>query len=506
MQTERKKAGKKSLCLMLAILMLLGTLLSIHSDKVRAESYERLDYDITVYLKIVPKDADTPDPGRQVFHFNIISEAGVPLNITNNAIYTYGYGTAEGHLTFSVSSAPDAERMQWAPVYVQQYDGNEDWIFDMRQAEFCYNTREETFLKDWYYGDAGYDFINTYAPAVPPTPVTPDPPTPVTPDPPTPPAPETPDPPVNPGPETTEPEPQPDGHLTENGPEDDEDEEADDGLYINHGSLTCSIRPHKAFLPKNGEYYNAGDEVVLWVFVFNSTNGKSVFDIYFYETAGVYGKLSTKEIKYDPIYYPEFAAGESWHIEKLPSGNTASFKYCHKITPEEAKAGKVFVQIYCCGTDRYGKDYQSNNAEIELKTSGVYYDPHENDEPEEEKPLKKQLTLELYESSQPKHPKGTQYFYTMGDMVKFKLVVKNETLRYFYDIEVTNDLVEDEVFHLSELAPGRSKAFYFYARVGQVNGQRSHLTCTASMVYKDWYDQYYKDQSNHCLVDTAVID
>ena len=33
MQTERKKAGKKSLCLMLAILMLLGTLLSIHSDK-----------------------------------------------------------------------------------------------------------------------------------------------------------------------------------------------------------------------------------------------------------------------------------------------------------------------------------------------------------------------------------------------------------------------------------------------------------------------------------------
>ena len=125
MEMRQKQRGTPYLCLMLALLMLLATLFTVHSDQVRAESSERLDYDITVYIRIAPANESTPDPGQQVFHFNIWSAAGVPLTITNNAVYTYGYGIMEGHLTFSVSSQYEARLFESEQVYVQQYDGND---------------------------------------------------------------------------------------------------------------------------------------------------------------------------------------------------------------------------------------------------------------------------------------------------------------------------------------------------------------------------------------------
>ena len=491
---------------MFVFLILLGTLLPASSDKVHAVSDLRLDYDITVHIRIAPANASTPDPGTQVFHFNIWSAAGVPLTITNNAVYTYGYGIMEGHLTFSVSSDYDARLLQSEQVYVQQYDGNENWVFDMRLAEFFYDTRGEGFFNDWYYGDAGYDFLNTYnpvTPPAPPTPVTPDPPSPPTPVTPDPPTPVTPDPPVNPTP--TEPDPKSSESPEGSDPKDDGDDEKDD-VYINHGSLTCYIKLNKSYAPRNGEFYYADDEVVLWVTVFNSVGGKTIFDIDFEYTIRTKANLYGGNIYFDPMLYNGTLAGKPWYIEQLHSGNTVSYMYYHKVTPEEAKAGKFVIQIKCGGHDRYGYNFTSNTAEIELKTSGTYYDPFEDDdrEPEEEKPAKKQLTLELYESTQPKHHRGTLDFYAMGDMVKYKVVVKNEANKYFYNIDVRNDLVEDETFHIDILAPGSSKTFYFYARVGQIEGSRSHLTCNAWASYKDWYDHYEEVQSDPCIVDTAI--
>ena len=610
MERDWKNYCLKGLCLILAFMLLLGTFLSINSDSLQAHGEIKLDYDITVKLRIAPKDAGTPDPGQQVFHFNIWSGSGVTLTITNNAIHTNGYGITEGHLTFSVSSQYDARLLESDPLYVQQYDGNENWTFDMHQDVYYWEYGEEVFKKTPYYKDGSYDFVNIYNPVTPAPPPVPQRVTvsvpamvkvvkasDVTPD---------------PGPAVfhfaiwsdsvsdiqiinnavsssgvgesgayleftipsgqldalrastlwikqydgnadwqfdsysfalqwdagnalymrwprdgegtpgvkmngvyvtnvyaaqpapipqTDPDPTPSADPAPAEP----DPEATDyqgWTIIDYSKyeLTCSVKQHKAYMPKNGQYYYAGEPVVFWVSVRNTSDQKNIQNVYCYDEDG-------EQVSYDPhLYNIDPSEDNRWHCESIYHGNATSFKCYHVITPKEAKAGSYVFKIYAVGEDEKGNEIKSNVAEYKVKTSGTYYGPPYDDKDQEEKPKKTMLTIELYESSQPGNRRGDVEFYTLGDPVRYKVVLKNETAQVFTDIYVKTDRPEAETYSYDKLEPGESKVFFFHSSVDHVNGKRSSMVCNALVTYVDEDGVYYTKRAKSCLVDTAVLE
>ena len=78
----------------------------------------------------------TPHPGNPAFHFNIWSgNTGIKLNIVSNVVYTSGFGEFSGNLVFTVPQS-QAAALKASPLYVQQFDGNDDWIFDTYVMQF----------------------------------------------------------------------------------------------------------------------------------------------------------------------------------------------------------------------------------------------------------------------------------------------------------------------------------------------------------------------------------
>ena len=96
---------------------------------------------ITIPAKVRVNGASeqTPDPGAAVFHFRIWSgDPAVSLNVVSNAVTTGGFGEFNGAISFTVP-AGSLEALKAAPLYVQQYDGNADWKFDMQVLDFFWD-------------------------------------------------------------------------------------------------------------------------------------------------------------------------------------------------------------------------------------------------------------------------------------------------------------------------------------------------------------------------------
>ena len=136
----------------------------------RVYAEESLDFDLPMNLKIQGETEATPSPGGAVFHFNIWSDTGVPLTIKDNSVQADGFGIAFKRLSFSVSSAEDAQKIKTGAIHVRQYDGNPDWKFDM--TELTYNWYDDYRCFDVIWPGTIFpkpmtefwNLCNTYAP------------------------------------------------------------------------------------------------------------------------------------------------------------------------------------------------------------------------------------------------------------------------------------------------------------------------------------------------------
>ena len=136
---------------LILILLSLVLLLNTGMGRARTAYVSDISYDesgnviVTIPVRVTVNGAapDTPSPGDAVFHFNIWPEdPSMPLTILSNAVWTNGFGTFYGNLVFSVPESYE-RLIVTTPIYVQQYDGNPDWVFD-------------TSLQTFYYGNIYY--------------------------------------------------------------------------------------------------------------------------------------------------------------------------------------------------------------------------------------------------------------------------------------------------------------------------------------------------------------
>ena len=114
-----------------------------------------------------------------------------------------------------------------------------------------------------------------------------------------------------------------------------EGSQTDDPLPSNskEGSLTCSLKLHKSFVPEDRDYYLTGEPVVIWVNLKNETptllNNVYLIDDDTFTT-----------LSYDPHLYPDYKAGKEFCVDLGCGGGKISFMHYHVITPEEAEEGK----------------------------------------------------------------------------------------------------------------------------------------------------------------------
>ena len=156
------KTQKVISLLLLSFLLFICT--GIHEARADGETQT---ITVPVTVRITGANEGTPSPGNAIFHFNIWSgNELVPISIVSNAVTTSGFGEFYGSLVFTVPSEY-MEDLTTAPLYVQQYDGNADWQFDVFVQDFLW-AGAEGFIRPNYRVNY-VSVTNIYNPQVVPT-------------------------------------------------------------------------------------------------------------------------------------------------------------------------------------------------------------------------------------------------------------------------------------------------------------------------------------------------
>ena len=290
-----------------------------------------------------------------------------------------------------------------------------------------------------------------------------------------------------------QPETRPDGSQGDNnGSTDPEPPDGNDSSQTaaQTSSLDCFLKVNKAYAPRNGKYYYAGNPVVINVYIRNSTTDY-IWHIYCYEDE------TGDQITYDPHIYPEDWQEESWYKKYLADGYTHTFQYYHVITPEEALAGKYEFSVYATASDasEKGNKLISNVATIELPTSGTYNPPsYLSDEP-----APTDLTLDFHESSQAGHVRDRYYYYEYKDTVRYKITLRNDTDKIYTDIDIGQGVEVMPLFHLDELNPGEEWTDYYYQEVASIS------VGVEDSMYREIWVNYRDEEGNPGGLDPVGI-
>ena len=288
----------------------------------------------------------------------------------------------------------------------------------------------------------------------------------------------------------------------------------------NVAALICSVKEHKAYAPEGRDCYYLNEPVVIWVNVKNTTS-TNMTDVYCFDDD------TGNKLIYDPHIYPDYKAGQEWYKETLYYESETSFMHFHQVTPEDADAGKYVFRVYAVATDASGSEIRTEIAELEVKTDNGYNRPgRQMKEPSEEP------TIELRESTQAGHwmedPTDSYgyYYYSPEDIVRYKILVKNETEDPIYHIVIGYDLTpininpvkipgqkEDLPFELDEgdanirldvMEAGEIRAFYLWCAVEPVNGEKDTMKHEARMTYTGQDGIIRTIESEPCEVNTGI--
>lgn len=270
----------------------------------------------------------------------------------------------------------------------------------------------------------------------------------------------------------------PDDNTPDGSPEDSEQAPGDNSQTSTNSNFYVTFLENKTYAPKiwktNADgtkervergYYYEGESVVIWVTLLNIT-GKDLSYI------RVFDASSDEPITYDPRFYSDALAGTEWYLEEMENQTKRSFLYHHVITHEEAAAGEFTLKAYAVGFDAKSADfdsYVSETKEITLKTSD------ERTPASYKIGLKTEPTLEIHELTQADNWKDDEAFYAPGDTLKMRIVVKNETERTFYNIDIETDIAPESVLLIGELEPGTETSFDFTLKVDSVDAEAGEI-------------------------------
>ena len=214
-------------------------------------------------------------------------------------------------------------------------------------------------------------------------------------------------------------------------------------------AMECSVKENKANAPEDRDFYCAGEEVIIWV---NISSPDRIYNVHFYE------EPDREQILYDTELYPDYPEGTPWCADLNSRQSSETFTYRHIITPEEAEAGSYVFRVYAFGTDQQRNQIKSNTAELEVETGVIKPSRFRN----KQEQFPTEPSLELRESSQAGHvTEGIPdyYYYALGDDVKYKLIVTNETETPFYDIEIGSYWLPSKVELAGALASDETETF-----------------------------------------------
>lgn len=268
----------------------------------------------------------------------------------------------------------------------------------------------------------------------------------------------------------------------------DSDDENDINEY-----LACMLKLNQSCIPKNGKYFTEGESVVIWVRVKNNSETE-ITNIYFYDDS------DDSVICYDTHYYPKNLKTGPWFIEKISPWGYWTFMYYHEITAEECEKGAYTFKMYA----KSAEGLLSNQPELTVAAGGSVRTP----EPEpEEQPVKTAPTVILTESSQPSHPDTRKYhyedYYVPGELIRYKLTVRNETDASFYDLCAGAEPDRDTLIcTIPELLPGEEDIFFFEREVLPVSGF-TYQSCTAWVSYYNTDQEYRFTHPDTVLVTVA---
>ena len=262
--------------------------------------------------------------------------------------------------------------------------------------------------------------------------------------------------------------------------------------------LKCTVRQNtnKTYSPADNGLYYAGQDVAVWVDV-SSPSGNIMKDIKFYDADT--GEL----ILYDGHIYPRPDAGTPWKIEELESGEKATLMYYHVITGDEALAKKFVFSVYAEGKDTSGNTVTSKTARFEAATSGTYTPNWW----EIEKPRPTELTLDFHESSQAGHWSSWHSYYGQGEMIRFKVNIRNETGNPFFDVDIGLEGDSTVLYHMDMLQFGTEDFFTFEipAKCEVTDGSQNTMKVVIWVSRRDAYGKRETFLSDPCIINTKVI-